>query len=83
MEIISQEPIPAWLLRPRRVRLHSYPKAKKSPTEVELCVLAFCILFLIYTTAYEVGFVEGRHQLRSQPTPATYIGLELKGSYAD
>lgn len=55
--------IPSFLLRPRR----ALPEApiRKSPSERELFVLAFCVLFLVYTISFEVGFVDGQRELRA------------------
>ena len=79
--MFEPQSIPAWLLRPRT---EPAGKAHRSPTELELCVIGLCVLFLIYTTAFEVGYVVGRQGAKANgQSPATFIGLEVKGSYAE
>lgn len=57
--------IPAFLLRPRPERASHATPIRKSPSERELSVLAFCVLFLLYAVAFEVGYVDGQHALRA------------------
>ena len=78
-------PIPAWLLRPLRKPGVKQKSPRKSPTELELSMIAFCVFFLIYTTAYEVGFVEGQHRVRAEAQaaiipPTSFAIHGLKGT---
>lgn len=56
--------IPSFLLSPRRRAERATP-IRKSPSERELFVLAFCVFFLVYTISFEVGFVDGQRELRA------------------
>ena len=80
--------IPSFLLRPKRAERAT--PIRKSPSERELFVLAFCVLFLVYTISFEVGFVDGQRALRATQKEnqrllnmKTYLNSAPKGTRFD